>query len=106
MNKCQTTGILNTGKIDTMNRKRQHSIGTINILSRLEDYETLRPIIDEFGLDKTCKIINLGCGNSEFCEAMYDDGYKNIHNIDICDNVIDFMKERNLSRKDMICKLF
>jgi hypothetical protein len=89
-----------------MNRKRQHSIGTINILSRLEDYETLRPIIDEFGLDKTCKIINLGCGNSEFCEAMYDDGYKNIHNIDICDNVIDFMKERNLSRKDMICKLF
>ena len=30
---------------------------------------------------------------------MYDDGYHNNLNIDICDNVIDFMKSRNTERK-------
>lgn len=69
----------------------------------LEDFETLKPIIDEFKLDKSCKILNLGCGNSEFCENMHDDGYENIYNIDICDNVINFMKDRNKTRKNLIC---
>jgi predicted RNA methylase len=71
---------------------------------RLEDYETLKPIIETFNLPLTAKIINLGCGNSEFCEAMYDTGFKNITNIDICDNVLNFMKDRNKERKDMTCK--
>lgn len=73
-------------------------------ISRLEDYETLKPIIEELNFDKNIKILNLGCGNSEFCEALYDDEYKSIYNIDICNNVIDFMKERNINRKEMICK--
>lgn len=70
----------------------------------LEDYESLKPIIDDMKLDKTCKILNLGCGNSEFSENMYDDNYQNIYNIDICDNVIKFMIERNQTRKNMTCK--
>lgn len=45
--------------------------------------------------------MNLGCGNAEFSEDMYDDGYKNIINIDIASNVIDQMKARNKSRKNM-----
>ena len=69
----------------------------------LEDYETLKPIIDDLLLKKDCKILNLGCGNSEFCENMYDDGYKNIYNNDICENVIKFMKERNINRKSLKC---
>ena len=43
----------------------------------------------------------MGCGNAEFSEDMYDDGYKNIINIDIATNVIDQMKARNKSRKNM-----
>ena len=71
----------------------------------LEDYDSLKPIIDEFKLTNDAKIMNLGCGNSEFCENMYDDGYKNIYNMDICENVIFFMQERNKHRDNMICKI-
>jgi len=46
--------------------------------------------------------LNLGCGNAEFSEDMYDDGYKNIVNIDIASNVIEQMKGRNKSRKNMV----
>ena len=72
----------------------------------LEDYETLNPIINEFKLNKdTSKILNLGCGNAEFSENMYDDGYKNIYNIDISENVINYMLERNDKRPEMKCNL-
>jgi hypothetical protein len=50
-------------------------------------------------------MLNLGCGNSEFSERMYDDGYHNMLNIDICENVIKFMIERNHHREKMICNL-
>lgn len=33
---------------------------------------------------------------------MYDDGYKNNYSIDICDNVIDFMVERNKNRNGIV----
>ena len=33
---------------------------------------------------------------------MYDDGYTNNYNIDICENVIEFMKERCKDRKGMV----
>jgi 2-polyprenyl-3-methyl-5-hydroxy-6-metoxy-1,4-benzoquinol methylase len=46
----------------------------------------------------------IGCGNAEFSENLYDDGYKNIYNIDICQKVVDFMKERDKERKEMACK--
>ncbi len=69
----------------------------------LEDYKTLKDIIDNLSIPKeTGKIINLGCGNSEFSENMYDDGYLNIYNIDISKNVINIMKKRNEKREKMI----
>jgi ubiquinone/menaquinone biosynthesis C-methylase UbiE len=68
----------------------------------LEDYRTLKDIIDNLSIPKeTGKIINLGCGNSEFSENMYDDGYHNIYNIDISKNVINIMKKRNEKRPEM-----
>ena len=68
----------------------------------LENYEVLQPIISKLSLNKeTSKIINLGCGNSEFSEKMYDDGFHNISNIDISENVIKKMKDRNKQRQEM-----
>ena len=47
-------------------------------------------------------VLNVGCGNSEFSEKMYDDGYKNNYNIDFCKNVIKDMKEHTKDRKGMV----
>jgi 2-polyprenyl-3-methyl-5-hydroxy-6-metoxy-1,4-benzoquinol methylase len=70
----------------------------------LEDYETLKSLIDEHKLDKNnSKTLVLGCGNAEFSEHMCKDGYKNIYNIDIADNVIDNMRERT-KELNMTCK--
>lgn len=68
----------------------------------LEDYTSLKEMISNLKISKkTGTILNLGCGNSELCEEMYDDGYLNIINIDISQNVIDYMKKRNLHRDKM-----
>ena len=45
--------------------------------------------------------MNVGCGNSEFSEKMYEDGYVHNYNIDIADNVIAFMKERNKNKQGL-----
>ncbi len=70
----------------------------------MEDYVTIKPLIDDLELPQSSKILNLGCGNAEFSEDLYDDGYQNIVNIDIAENVINFMQQRNLKREKMICK--
>ena len=68
----------------------------------LENYSALKDIIYSLNIPKeTGQILNLGCGNSEFSENMYDDGYKNIKNIDISHNVINAMKIRNKDRTGM-----
>ena len=68
----------------------------------LENYQTLKEIITSLNISKESgKILNLGCGNSEFSENMYDDGYHNIKNIDISHNVINLMKERSKNRPEM-----
>lgn len=69
----------------------------------LENYSALRDIISSLNIPKeTGQILNLGCGNSEFAEDMYNDGYKNIKNIDISHNVIKIMAERNKDKEGMI----
>jgi hypothetical protein len=35
----------------------------------------------------------IGCGNSKLSQQMYDEGYKNIINIDISPTVIEQMKK-------------
>lgn len=41
------------------------------------------------------RILILGCGNAEFSEDLYDDGFTNVVNVDISSVVINQMKERN-----------
>jgi 2-polyprenyl-3-methyl-5-hydroxy-6-metoxy-1,4-benzoquinol methylase len=71
----------------------------------LEDYETLKSIMNDFKISKEeIKVLNLGCGNAVMSEDMYKDGYKLIYNIDISENVIYQMKQRN-SDNEMICNV-
>ena len=60
-----------------------------------EDYETIKPIINELNLSKRSVILHVGIGNSEFSEKMYDEGFKKCYNIDFARNVIHYMKQRN-----------
>lgn len=80
-----------------------HLIGKKILILRLEDYVTIKPLIDKLELNQNVRVLNLGCGNAEFSEDMYDDGFENIVNVDIAENVIDFMAKRNENRKKMIC---
>ena len=70
----------------------------------LEDYESIKPMINDIGIKKNAYVLNVGCGNSEFSEKMYNDGFKNNYNIDICPNVINYMKERNKGKEGLIYK--
>ena len=60
-----------------------------------DDYETLSPTIQDLKLPKRSFILNIGIGNSDFSEKMYDDGYKKSYNIDFARNVIHYMRQRN-----------
>ena len=68
---------------------------------RLEDYDTIQPIFEELKIPKQARILNIGCGNSEFSERLYDEGYTNNFNIDIADNVIKYMNSRKGKRKNL-----
>lgn len=60
----------------------------------LEDYRSLKPLLGDI-LTPDSKILVLGCGNAEFSEDLYDDGFHNVYNIDISSVVIEQMKDRN-----------
>lgn len=66
----------------------------------LEDYRSLKPLFQDI-LTPESKILVLGCGNAEFSEDLYDDGYHNVYNIDISSVVIQQMTERNKERVGM-----
>ena len=61
----------------------------------LESYASLSNLLGQFMPSKEIKILVLGCGNAEFSEDIYDDGYHNVVNVDISPVVIDQMTERN-----------
>ncbi|KAF7723564.1 hypothetical protein EC973_001853 [Apophysomyces ossiformis] len=64
-------------------------------------YEELRPLLNKMIPDKQSSILILGCGNSTLGEDMYNDGYKNITNIDYSATVIENMKQRCSHQPEM-----
>ncbi|GAB5589104.1 hypothetical protein Unana1_04004 [Umbelopsis nana] len=64
-------------------------------------YQDLKPTLNEVIPFKEASILMLGCGNSTLGEDMYDDGYKNITNIDYSCTVIKQMAERCSDRPEM-----
>lgn len=70
------------------------------IFDWLEDYNSLKELVTKL-ITKDSKTLVLGCGNAEFSEQMYDDGFENIDNCDISTVVIQHMKDRNKHRTKM-----
>lgn len=76
-----------------------------NTFDWLENYSSLKPYLAPLLPSTEARILVLGCGNAEFSENMYDDGYHNIVNIDISPVVIDQMRERNAERIEMVFRV-
>ncbi|KIP02687.1 hypothetical protein PHLGIDRAFT_32105 [Phlebiopsis gigantea 11061_1 CR5-6] len=58
-------------------------------------YEDIADLIRELIPDKSARILMLGCGNSTLSEDMYDDGYKNIVNVDYSGILIEKMRRKH-----------
>jgi len=69
------------------------------------EYPSYRAYINNL-LAKESKILNMGCGKSLFSEKMYDEGYKQIVNIDISEWIVKEMAKRSkLKRPQMSYKV-
>ncbi|KZT07273.1 S-adenosyl-L-methionine-dependent methyltransferase [Laetiporus sulphureus 93-53] len=64
-----------------------------------KSYADVAPIFRELIHDKGARILMLGCGNSKLSEEMYDDGYRNIVNIDYSGVLISKMHHRYASTR-------
>ncbi|KAK4048555.1 hypothetical protein OIV83_004723 [Microbotryomycetes sp. JL201] len=61
----------------------------------------VKPLINQFIVDRGSRILMLGCGNSALSQDMYADGYKHIENIDYSPIVIDKMKHQHADKPEM-----
>lgn len=68
-----------------------------------QKYEDIKSKIRPYIKDES-KVLVVGCGNSPFSFEMYDDGVKNIDNIDISDVVISQMAAKVEDREGMTFK--
>ncbi|KAJ7576916.1 S-adenosyl-L-methionine-dependent methyltransferase, partial [Mycena floridula] len=66
-----------------------------------KSYADIQDLLAQFIPNKGSRILMLGCGNSKLSEQMYDDGYRNIVNIDYSATCIQQMRERHASRPEM-----
>ena len=67
----------------------------------LQDYSSIKEGFSDLFQNKKVRILNIGCGNSELGEKLFEDGFYHTYNIDYCKNVIDFMQERNKNKKGL-----
>lgn len=49
------------------------------------------------------EILVIGCGNSRVSEQLYNEGYRNITNIDFCKVLIDEMNQKYVQKEEMEC---
>jgi len=61
----------------------------------IAEYSELQALIARACPEKTSRILMLGSGTSRLPEQLYDDGYREVVNVDISQVAIDKMKSRN-----------
>ncbi|EIW79149.1 S-adenosyl-L-methionine-dependent methyltransferase [Coniophora puteana RWD-64-598 SS2] len=57
-----------------------------------KSYADIADVLRQYIPDKSARILMLGCGNSTLSQDMYDDGFKNIVNIDFSGVLIEKMR--------------
>ncbi|BGP11240.1 hypothetical protein JCM10049v2_007141 [Rhodotorula toruloides] len=66
-----------------------------------KSYRDIRHLVHRFIPHKDARIVMLGCGNSTLSRDMYDDGYRNIANVDYSSVVIEKMRRVNAGCEGM-----
>ncbi|XGW26319.1 hypothetical protein V3C99_007159 [Haemonchus contortus] len=64
------------------------------------DCGVLGSVLEKY-LKTTDKILQIGCGNSQLAAQMYDNGFRNVHSIDIDSSVIEEQRLRNRERSEL-----
>ena len=82
--------------------KRYSDAGKDARFDWLESYFSLRTLLNDFLTRQDMRILILGCGNAEFSEDLYDDGFTNVVNVDISPVVINQMRERNVHERPLM----
>lgn len=58
-------------------------------------WKDLKEVVDAVVPNKASRILILGCGNAPFSPEMWEAGYQNLVNIDLCEEVIDLQQQRH-----------
>lgn len=69
--------------------KRYQESGKDVTYEWIRGYESIKEHLMQYLTSTDMKILILGCGNSEFSENLYDDGFQNLVNVDISSVCID-----------------
>ncbi|CDJ69298.1 At4g34360, related [Eimeria necatrix] len=64
-------------------------------------YAALKPFLLSAGLEESHEILMLGCGTSTMSESLWDDGFRNITNIDFSSQCINIMQQRCADKPGM-----
>ena len=74
--------------VNNTSETRDNKAGEDGSFDWLENFSSLKGILQEFLTHKDMRILILGCGNADFSADLYDEGYENITNVDISAVVI------------------
>lgn len=73
-------------------------------MSRLIPFENFRStVLSLLRRDYSKEILIIGCGNSRMGENIYNEGYRNITNIDFSKVLIDEMNQKYFEKEEMEC---
>uniref|UniRef100_A0A8R1IB47 Methyltranfer_dom domain-containing protein n=1 Tax=Caenorhabditis japonica TaxID=281687 RepID=A0A8R1IB47_CAEJA len=70
------------------------------VTNKYGDYNSLSQVIDRY-LKPADNFLQLGCGNSELATQLYDNGFHQIHSIDVEPSVISMQTRKNKERPGM-----
>ena len=69
------------------------------------EYDVIRStILNLLKRDYGKEIMVIGCGNSRMSESLYNEGYRNITNIDFSQILIEEMNQKYFEKEEMECK--
>jgi hypothetical protein len=81
--RSETATAVDDTMYDAPRNERYREEGDNSTFDWFRDYSQIKSLLADLIPDKDLKILMLGCGNSALSEDMYNDGFRNITNVDV-----------------------